>query len=95
MSARLTERQRVRYEAAEAKLPEGYYYALHSEPGDHVWGVTVGHDSLDGGICGEVNSRISAFTTCADERIHLVRLLLNRAASALWHRQPTWKEGER
>lgn len=98
MSAKLTEKQKERFSKVEAKLPEGYYYTLHDEAdapkyyADRVWGVSVCNDELDGGgAVGHVQNNMHAHTTCAKEHVALVRLLLNRAAAALWHKQPVWE----
>jgi hypothetical protein len=101
----LTEKQNRKFSAVEAKVPEGYGYYLHSETsgagrysnlevsGSVVWGVTVEKNGKSVGhaqkpdACGWV----MANTSCTAEERALVRLLLNRAASALWHRQPMWQ----
>lgn len=93
----LTAKQQERFEKAEAKLPAGYYYELHDDAAapkyyaEKVWGVSVYNDDLDsGGPVGHVQSNMSAHTACDEEHEATVRLLLNRAAAALWHKQPCW-----
>ena len=93
----LTAKQQERFSKAEAKLPAGFYYNLHDEAdapkyyADRVWGVSVYNDELDsGGSVGHVQANMSAHTTCGPEHEATVRRLLNRAAAALWHKQPTW-----
>ena len=97
MNSKLTKTQQERFAKAEAKLPKGYYYHLHDEAdapkyyAERVWGVSVLNDELDNGPLGHVQNNMSGNTTCADEHVALVRLLLNRAAAALWHKQPVWE----
>jgi hypothetical protein len=100
----LTEKQNSKFAAVEAKLPEGYSYRLHDETsgegsfsnmtvsGAVVWGVTVEKDGDSVGHAQKPDARgwLQAHTTCPAAERTLVRLLLNRATSALWHRQPNW-----
>ncbi len=93
-----TRKQAARFARIEAKLPAGYAYYLHdqSDAGfrdQPVYGVSligpgrgVGHeDSL-----GYVNRTMGANLTADRPDSDLQQLLLNRAAAALWHRQPRW-----
>lgn len=104
MKTRLTAKQDQNFAAAEAKLPDGYSYRLHDETagggkfsnlavrGDVVWGVTVEKDGESVGHVQKPDASgwLQAHTSCPDGERDLVRRLLNRAASALWHRQPNW-----
>lgn len=93
----LTEKQKSKFALATFRLAHGYTYRLHSETGNlgesgPVWGVTV---ELNGESVGHVqrpqrDGFVSALTTCEPQNVKLMRLFLNRAAAALWHRQPNW-----
>jgi hypothetical protein len=98
----MTLKQKIRFTVAETKIPEGYNYHLHSETygkgrfsnlevsGDVVWGISVfkGRESV-----GHVQKRGPVgLTTCPKNEIATVRLFLNRASAALWHRQPVWPQ---
>lgn len=90
----LTAKQQARLQKAEAKLPNGFTYLLHTEQdngssGD-VWGISVRNDSLNNSPIGHVQKNMLAHTSCDEKHVETVRLLLNRAASALWNKQPAW-----
>ena len=97
MNANLTDSQKRRLEAATAKLPAGYTYQLHDEAdtphyyAKRVWGVSV----VDAG--GDVRATVGRKTggelwANLDPRHdpEKLRLAINRAAAALWHKQPLW-----
>lgn len=79
---------------------EGSYSHL-TVRGAKVWGVEVRQEREDGrdeGV-GLVNAPekkgwLQAHTTCQPEAHAAVRLMLNRAAAALWHRQPDWSTAQ-
>ena len=95
MNTKLTKAQQERFAKVEAKLPAGFSYSLHDEDAapkyyaKKVWGVTVWNG--DNNSMGHVQNNMSGYTTCDAEHVALVRLLLNRAAAALWHKQPVWE----
>lgn len=87
----LTEKQTERLRKAEAKLPTGFEYVLHDTNDNHaktaVWGVTL---LKDGEPVGYVGKNMCANCTAGRSDTELQKLLLNRAAAALWHKQPLW-----
>lgn len=95
MKTNLSEKQSQKLAAAEARLPDGYSYRLHDD-GSKVWGVTVyradenGHEEGVGHVQAPTDGWLQAHTTCKPEDRAAVRLMLNRAAAALWHKQPNW-----
>lgn len=90
----LTEKQTERLRKAEAKLPPGFEYALHDENDRHervkVWGVTLLKDGENVGYVGYVGKNMMANCTAGREDTATQKLLLNRVAAALWHKQPAW-----
>lgn len=90
----LTAKQQAKLLKAEAKLPSGFTYVLHAEKDDgsrgDVWGVSVLNEALDDGPIGHVQNNMLAHTSCGEEHAATVRLLLNRAAAAIWGKQPCW-----
>jgi hypothetical protein len=92
--ATLTAKQQAGFSRAAAKLPDGLSYSLHDEADapkyyTDVWGVDVCDTTGDSlGTVGKDRGRIWAQIYGEDEK--LVRTALNRAAAALWHKQPVW-----
>jgi hypothetical protein len=91
----LTEKQAEQFEKAKDKLPAGYEYRLHDKDGHHehvpVWGVTLYRvDGFQETSLGFVGRNMAAKCTTSRKDTALQKLLLNRAASALWHKQPRW-----
>lgn len=102
----MTSKQSARFAVAKSKLPPGYSYRIHdqSDAGFHdqaPYGVALsfegptGHAEELGYVGREVvpgrATRISGSATGVREDLQLQQLLLNRAAAALWHRQPRWE----
>lgn len=88
----LTDKQAARLAKIEAKLPEGWEYNLHNADANHfnclpVWGVSL---YKDGNHVGYVSKSMDANCTAGREDTELQKLLLNRVAAALWHKQPRW-----
>jgi len=102
-SKKLTAAQNKNMTNAEAKLPQGWSYGLQDEcfgEGKYrdvattgsVWGVVV--NDAEGNVIGNVSKpngdHLAAGTDCEESLRPAVRLALNRAAAAMWHKQPVW-----
>lgn len=94
MNNDLTTAQTRKLAAAKTKLPSGYSYIIHELDSGKPYGVTVLHEGKpDGGMGYTYNQNgliMGQLYTGPCEQMNLVRLALNRAAAALWGKQPTW-----
>lgn len=91
----ITDKQKSALAKAESKLPPGWSYQLHDTNDKHervtVWGVSL-YDSSSINALAYVGKNISANCTTG-KHASMAKTAINRAASALWHRQPHWASG--
>lgn len=87
----LTKKQSIRFQNVVAKLPSGFEYVLHDTTDNNektaVWGVTL---LKDGENVGYVGKNMVANCTAGRKDTGTQKLLINRVAAALWHKQPVW-----